>query len=87
MARSEHGWPAGFVLAQVPNAPLIVALASGAAAALTTGRVSGSAEALSRLALGVFAYLELTDGVNWFRRALGATVLVYLVYRLGGRLE
>lgn len=43
-------------------------------------------DAVVTLSLGVWAYLELTAGANWFRRLLGAGFLVYLVVRLGGRL-
>ncbi len=81
--RGQAGWPTGFVIVQVPNAPLLVALAGSVVAGVTEGRTAGSAEATGRLALGVFAYLELTHGANWLRRALGAAVAVWLVVRLG----
>ncbi len=38
------------------------------------------------MALAAWAWLELTDGVNLFRRALGAAVLVGLVLRIGAAL-
>jgi hypothetical protein len=50
---------------------------------VTDGRAAGSAEATARLALGVFAYLEITHGANWLRRALGGAVAVWLVIKLG----
>jgi hypothetical protein len=81
--RGQEGWPARFVLVQLPNAPLIVALAGSVVAGLADGRTADYANAVSRLALAVFAYLELTDGANWFRRLLGAGVLVQLVITLG----
>ena len=84
--RGQEGWPRGFVIAQFPNPPLLVALAGSGVAAVTEGRTASTAEAVSRLALGVFAYLEVTDGANWFRRSLGAGVGVYLVVTLGGDL-
>lgn len=87
MSDQPRGWPRRFVIAQFPNAPLLVALAASVVASLTAGRVAGTAEAISRLALGVFAYLELVDGVNWFRRVLGAAVAVWLVVRLGAELR
>jgi hypothetical protein len=43
-------------------------------------------DATFSLFLAVWAYLELTDGANWFRRVLGAGALAYLVVRLGERL-
>jgi len=85
--RGQQGWPARFVLVQFPNVPLLAALAASVAAGLADGRAAGYAEAVNRLGLAVFAYLELTDGVNWFRRALGATVLVWLVVALGRALR
>jgi hypothetical protein len=81
--RGQAGWPTGFVIVQVPNAPLLVALAGSVVAGVTDGRAAGSAEATGRLALGVFAYLEITHGANWLRRALGAAVAVWLVIKLG----
>ncbi len=80
--RGQEGWPRRFVLVQFPNVPLIVALAGSAVAALTKGPAAGYADAVSQIGLAVFAYLELTDGVNWFRRLLGAGVLVHLVITL-----
>ena len=85
--RSQRGWPSRFVLVQFPNLPLTVALVSSLAAGLTGGRAAGYATAVSRLALAVFAYLELSDGANWFRRLLGAVVLIWLVITLGHALR
>ena len=85
--RGQQGWPARFVLVQFPNLPLLVALAGSVLAGIADGRASGYAEAVSRLGLAVFAYLELTDGVNWFRRVLGAVVLIWLVITLGPALH
>lgn len=81
--RGQAGWPSAFVVVQVPNLPLLVALAASVVARLTSGLAAGYAEAVGRLAFGVFAYLELTDGANWFRRLLGAAVAAWLVVRLG----
>lgn len=80
--RGQAGWPSRFVLVQFPNPPLIVALAGSAVARLADGDTASYAEAVSRVGLAVFAYLELTDGANWFRRLLGAVVLVDLVVTL-----
>jgi hypothetical protein len=80
--RGQAGWPKRFVLVQFPNPPLIVALAGSAVAGLTSGRTSDYADAISNVGLAVFAYLELTDGVNWFRRVLGAVVIARLVQTL-----
>lgn len=81
--RGQEGWPTRFVLVQLPNLPLIVALAGSVVAGLAGGRTANYSEAVSRIGLAVFGYLELTDGANWFRRLLGAAVLVQLVVALG----
>jgi hypothetical protein len=81
--RGQEGWPSRFVLVQLPNLPLIVALAGSVVAGLADGQAADYANAVSRIGLAVFAYLELTDGANWFRRLLGAGVLVQLVVTLG----
>jgi hypothetical protein len=84
MIRDLRVAPGGFVLAQWPNPPLWVALAAALAAALTGGRTHDVATAVFFMALTVWAYLELTDGANWFRRALGVAGLIYLVVRITG---
>jgi hypothetical protein len=37
--------------------------------------------------LAGWAWGELTDGVNWVRRALGVAGLVYVVVKVGGALR
>jgi hypothetical protein len=70
------GWPRRFTILQFPNAPLIVAFAAGEAARYMHGSSHTYASSVSYLALAVWAYLELVEGVNWFRHLLG---LVYLL--------
>jgi hypothetical protein len=70
--RGQQGWPARYVLVQLPNAPLLVGLIAGALPG-TVARVVATA------GLGVWAAMELAQGVNAFRRGLGAAVLAYLV--------
>jgi hypothetical protein len=65
-------WPRRFPIVQFPNLPLALAFVSGEVARRTHGSAHASALAVSYLAMGVWAWLELTDGVNWFRRLLGA---------------
>ena len=69
-------FPRRFPIAQFPNDPLIVAFLAGQLAMRLHGSVSVDAHAVSYLAMAVWAYLELADGVNWFRHLLG---LYYLV--------
>jgi hypothetical protein len=80
--RGQQGWPSRFVLIQFPNAPLIVALAGSVLSRAMDGRLGDYGDAIGRLGLAVFAYLELTDGANWFRRLLGAVVGIMLVISL-----
>jgi hypothetical protein len=72
----QFGWPRDFPLVQFPNWPLIVAFASGAAASMMHGAAHRDAAAVSYIAMAIWAYEELVDGVNWFRHLLG---LVYIV--------
>jgi hypothetical protein len=85
--RGQAGWPRRFVLVQVPNLPLLVAFIASIVGKLTDGGVAAYADAMGRLALAVFAYLELSDGANWLRRLLGAAILAYLVYTLAHALH
>jgi hypothetical protein len=78
--RGQQGWPSRFVLVQLPNAPLWVGLGGGVVAAVTDdGVVHDGARIAGTAGLVVWAILELAQGVNWFRRALGAAFLVFLI--------
>ena len=83
---AKHGVPPSFPVAQFPNAPLLVAFAAFLVDRLVEGRAGDYASAVFFTALAVWAYQELTDGVNWFRRLLGAAGLVFVVVRLASRL-
>ncbi len=72
----QFGWPRGFPLVQFPNVPLILAFVGGVAAGMMHGVGHREALAVSYLAMAIWAYEELVDGVNWFRHLLG---LVYVV--------
>jgi hypothetical protein len=78
--RGQQGWPSRFVLVQLPNAPLWTGLGGGVVAAVADdGAVHDGARVVGTAGLTVWAVLELAQGVNWFRRALGAGFLVYLI--------
>ena len=79
--RGQQGWPADFPVLQLPNAPLLVALAGWVVDRLAGG--SGPARAVFYVGLAAWAWQELADGANWFRRLVGATGLVYVVIRVG----
>ena len=84
--RGQRGWPASFPLAQFPNAPLLLALGGWVVAALTDGSLHFYARAVFYAGLAAWAWLELADGANWVRRALGAGGLVYVVIKVGAAL-
>ncbi|MGH3599694.1 MAG: hypothetical protein ACRDQH_05350 [Pseudonocardiaceae bacterium] len=81
------GWPRRFPIAQFPNLPLALAFGAGQAARHLRGPGHLYALAISYLALGIWAYLELTSGVNWFRRLLGAYYTASTVLHLEGALH
>lgn len=85
--RAHHGVPPAFPVAQFPNAPLIVALGAAVAGRLVRGRADDVAAAVFFVALGVWAWQEATEGVNWFRRLLGVVGLAYVLVRLADRLQ
>lgn len=69
------------VIAQFPNLPIMLAFLF-----IVLGWInvfnSSTRLVFSNLAtsfLVVWAYLEITSGVNYFRRALGVAVLIYII--------
>lgn len=65
------------VVAQMPNLPIIVWItASLLKLVFTTGEVNTGLDALAFGSLFTWAWLELFQGVNYFRRALGLGVLI-----------
>lgn len=81
--RGQRGWPAAYPVAQLPNAPLLSALAGLLVAALTSGSVHDYARGALYAGLAAWAWEELAGGVNWLRRALGVAGIVYVVVKLG----
>ncbi len=84
--RGQHGWPERFPLVQLPNAPLILALAGMLVAALTSGSVHDYARGAFYAGLAAWAWEELAGGVNWVRRLVGAAGLVYVVVKVAAAL-
>ena len=78
--RGQRGWPADNPVAQFPNAPLLVAIAAWIVRQFTDGTAYDWASAVFYVALACFAFWELVDGVNRFRRIVGAVILVLTVY-------
>lgn len=75
-------FPKRFPIVQFPNPPLAVGLLAGFATDFTNGTTERYLQSISYLALAVWAYQELTEGVNWFRRLLGLVFVVVLVIRV-----
>jgi hypothetical protein len=81
--RGKRGWPASFPVAQLPNAPLSVALGGLLVSVVTDGSVHAYARVVFYAGLAAWAWGELVDGANWVRRAIGAAGLVYVVVQVG----
>lgn len=84
--RGQRGWPERFPIVQFPNAPLLAALLASLLAAATTGSVHAYARAAYFTALAAWAWEEMADGANWFRRVLGVAGLIYVVAKVGAAL-
>ena len=68
------------VIAQPPNLPLIVwIVASLLKLIFTTGKINLGLDLVAFGVLFTWAWEELFQGVNYFRRALGLIVLVGLI--------
>jgi hypothetical protein len=84
--RGQRGWPKNAPIAQFPNAPLLAAIAAWIVGHFTSGSIDDAASAVFYVALSCFAWWEVTDGVNNFRRVMGVAVLLYVVVSLAGKL-
>ncbi|PSB39831.1 hypothetical protein C7B69_01180 [filamentous cyanobacterium Phorm 46] len=68
------------VIAQPPNLPLIIwIVASLLKLIVTTGKINLGLDIVAFGTLFTWAWEELFQGVNYFRRALGLIVLVGLI--------
>ncbi len=85
--RGQQGWPASFPVAQLPNAPLLIALAGWLVAALTGGPAHDVARATFYTGLAAWAWKELESGVNWVRRAIGAAGLLFVLVKVAEALR
>ncbi len=65
------------VIAQPPNLPLIVwVVATGIEVIVKSGNIHTIADVIAFGSLFTWAWKELFQGVNYFRRALGLIVLI-----------
>lgn len=78
----------GYVIGQWPNAPLWLAIAgmTGSAVFETDSTAHDYSEAATYIGLSVWAWLELTEGVNNWRRLLGLGGLAFVGSRLAAAL-
>ena len=83
---TQLSFPRSYPIVQFPNAPLIVAFASGLLAHHSHGREHAFAQAVSYLAMAIWAYLELFHGVNAFRRLLGLAYTISTAVHLANAL-
>ena len=68
------------VIAQPPNLPILVGITATVLTLIVkSGNIHTALDAIAFGSLFTWAWLELFEGVNYFRRALGLLVLVGLV--------
>jgi hypothetical protein len=84
---TQISFPRSYPIVQFPNAPLILAFASGLLAHHTHGREHSYAQAISYLAMTIWAYLELFYGVNAFRMLLGLAYTISTAVHLANALH
>jgi hypothetical protein len=75
----DWSWPARYPIAQFPNPPVIIGLVALGLRYVVTGAWVDVFAAVGYVFVSVWAYLELTAGVNLFRRILGAGGLGYVI--------
>ncbi len=78
-------WPPGYPIAQFPNPPLLIGLVALGLRYLASGTWADALAAIGYVFIAVWAYLELTAGVNLFRRVLGLAGLIYIVVVIAQR--
>jgi hypothetical protein len=84
---TQLSFPRSYPIVQFPNAPLILAFASGQLASHSHSREHAYAQAVSYLAMAIWAYLELFHGVNAFRRLLGLAYTISTAVHLANALH
>jgi hypothetical protein len=84
---SKLGFPRRFPIVQFPNLPLIVGFLAGEAGKFMDRTEHPYALSVSYLAMTIWAYEELVDGVNWFRHLLGFAYAVIMVVRVAHALH
>ncbi len=73
-------YPSLTIIAQKPNLPLIVWIVTSLLTLIfTTGKINIALDVVASGSLFTWAWLELFQGVNYFRRALGLAVLIGII--------
>ncbi|WP_138503337.1 hypothetical protein [Nostoc sp. PA-18-2419] len=68
------------VIAQPPNPPIILwAVASLLTLVFTSGKINVVLDVVANGSIFTWAWLELFQGVNYFRRALGLAVFIAII--------
>ena len=80
-------FPKRYPIVQFPNWPLIFAFLAGQTAARLHGMPHDDAQAISYLAMVIWAYGELAHGVNRFRNLLGLFYVVSTTVHLAAALH
>jgi hypothetical protein len=70
------------VIAQIPNAPLIIAVIADVVAYFSTGQVRMVSMWIAQVLFVIWAVMEIGWGVNPFRRILGAVVLALVGFAM-----
>ena len=81
------GFPRRFPIVQFPNVPLVAAFVAGEAGRFVGGTAHSFTRSAAYLAMTIWAYEELTAGVNWFRRLLGLAYMIILLVRVAHGLQ
>lgn len=71
---------------QIPNAQLIIAVIGYLLDKFTSGAVQKTGFMVYILAITVWSYLEITQGVSLFRKILGGVVMIITAINLFNRL-
>jgi hypothetical protein len=69
-----------FVIFQFPNKPMWVLAAAWLVSYFSSGLISSVSRTVFYIAGIIWAYEEITDGVNLFRRILGLAALLAIGY-------
>jgi len=71
------------VLGQSPNIPIVIFISLTLCSfILPEGQAKATVSQLATCFAVVWAYLEITQGVNYFRRVLGIIIMIFVVVNM-----